>query len=101
MSLFSTADAQGPWRRVTICGVPAACAQLIGGGAEDVSREQPALAEQLPAVRAPAARAPVEQLLDTRFGSCNFNALPTVPPPDSGGGLPILGDLPLPSLPTP
>ena len=23
VSLFNTADAQGPWRRVTICGVPA------------------------------------------------------------------------------
>ena len=44
---------------------------------------------------------PADQLLNTQFGSCDFNALPTVPPPNSGGGLPILGDLPLPSLPTP
>jgi hypothetical protein len=43
----------------------------------------------------------VDQVLATQFGSCDFNNLPTVPPPGSGGGLPILGDLPLPSLPTP
>ena len=57
-SLFSSADGQGPWRRVTICGV--------------------------------------DQLLATQFGSCNFNALPSTPPPGSGGGGPIL---PLPSIP--
>ena len=31
-SLFSTADGQGPWRRVTICGVPAAALTGIVNG---------------------------------------------------------------------
>jgi len=100
-SLFSTADAQGPWRRVTICGVPAA---VLAGIVEDVvvhvGETNPALHDLLTAPDATGSSA-VDQLLATQFGSCNFNALPTTPPPGSGGGLPILGDLPLPSVPTP
>ena len=33
---------------------------------------------------------PVDELLDTQFGSCNFDELTTTPPPDSGGGLRII-----------
>jgi hypothetical protein len=107
-SLFSTADGQGPWRRVTICGVPAAVLQaLISTVASEVGADDPSALEELVGgavggtILEPAPGSPIDQILDSQFGSCNFNALPTVPPPGSGGGLPILGDLPLPSLPTP
>ena len=98
-SLFSTADAQGPWRRVTICGVPAAVLNgIVGGVVNDVSETNPALADLLTTPGAGGVT-PIDQLLNTQFGSCNFNNLPTVPPPNSGGGLPILGDIPVPSAP--
>jgi phospholipid/cholesterol/gamma-HCH transport system substrate-binding protein len=100
-SLFSTADAQGPWRRVTICGVPAA---VLAGIVEDVvghvGDSNPALADLL-TTPGPGGSSPVDQLLATQFGSCNFNALPSTPPPGSGSGLPILGDIPVPSAPSP
>jgi phospholipid/cholesterol/gamma-HCH transport system substrate-binding protein len=100
-SLFSSADGQGPWRRVTICGVPAAVLSgIVEDVLADVGQSNPALGDLL-TTPGPGGSSPADQLLNTQFGSCNFNALPTVPPPDSGGGLPILGDLPLPSLPTP
>ncbi len=99
-SLFSSADGQGPWRRVTICGVPASViASLVQGVLAEVGVDNPALAEQLTEATGPEGTSAVDQLLATQFGSCNFNALPSAPPPGSGGGLPILGDLP--SLPTP
>jgi hypothetical protein len=50
----------------------------------------------LTAVTSPGGSSAVDQLLATQFGSCNFNALPSTPPPGSGGGLPLL---PLPSIP--
>jgi len=99
-SLFSTADGQGPWRRVTICGVPAAVLTgIVNGVLGDVEANNPALSDLLTNPGSTGA-SPVDQLLATQFGSCNFNALPSVPPPGSGGGIPILGDLPVP-LPTP
>jgi phospholipid/cholesterol/gamma-HCH transport system substrate-binding protein len=97
-SLFSTADAQGPWRRVTICGVPAAVLSgIVQGVISDIGASNPALSDLLTAPGPGGTPSPADQLLNTQFGSCNFNALPTTPPPDSGGGLPILPDLP--SLP--
>jgi len=101
-SLFSTADGQGPWRRVTICGVPAAVlAGIVEDVVADVGESNPALADLLTNPGG-GGSSPVDQLLATQFGSCNFNALPTTPPPGSGGGGPILPDLPgLPALPTP
>jgi phospholipid/cholesterol/gamma-HCH transport system substrate-binding protein len=99
-SLFSTADGQGPWRRVTICGVPAAVLTgIVEGVLADVGASNPTLADQLLGATGPGGASAVDQLLATQFGSCNFNALPSTPPPGSGGGLPILGDLP--SLPAP
>ena len=96
-SLFSSADGQGPWRRVTICGVPAAVLTgIVEGVVGDVGASNPAL-EDLLTTAGPGGSSPVDQLLATQFGSCNFNARPTTPPPGSGGGLPILGDLPLPT----
>jgi hypothetical protein len=100
-SLFSTADGQGPWRRVTICGVPApVLSGIVDEVLTDVGQSNPALGDLL-TTPGPGGSSPADQLINTQFGSCNFNALPTVPPPNSGGGLPILGDLPLPTLPTP
>jgi phospholipid/cholesterol/gamma-HCH transport system substrate-binding protein len=97
-SLFSTADAQGPWRRVTICGVPASVLSgIVQGVVNDVAGSNPPLHDLLTTPGSGGA-SPVDQLLNTQFGSCNFNALPTTPPPGSGGGLPIIGDLPLPVL---
>jgi phospholipid/cholesterol/gamma-HCH transport system substrate-binding protein len=96
-SLFSSADGQGPWRRVTICGLPAsAVTGIVNGVLEDVGASNPALADQLTGITSPGGGSPVDQLLATQFGSCNFNALPSTPPPGSGGGTPIL---PLPSVP--
>jgi phospholipid/cholesterol/gamma-HCH transport system substrate-binding protein len=96
-SLFSSADGQGPWRRVTICGLPAsAVTGIVNGVLEDVGASNPALADQLTGITSPGGGSPVDQLLATQFGSCNFNALPSTPPPGSGGGSPIL---PLPTVP--
>jgi hypothetical protein len=100
-SLFSSADGQGPWRRVTICGVPAAALTgIVQGVLSELGASNPALAEQLLDPSGPTGSSPVDQLLATQFGSCNFNNLPSTPPPGSGGGLPILGDV-LPSVPAP
>jgi len=100
-SLFSSADAQGPWRRVTICGVPASVLTgIVQGVVGDVTQSNPALGDLL-TTPGSGGSTPIDQLLNTQFGSCDFNNLPTTPPPDSGGGVPILGDLPLPSVPTP
>ena len=100
VSLFSSADGQGPWRRVTICGVPASVLTgIVEGVLSDVGGSNPGLADQLLG-SAPGGSSAVDQLLATQFGSCNFNNLPTAPPPGSGGGLPILGDvLPLKATP--
>jgi hypothetical protein len=73
---------------------------IVQGVVSGVSQSNPALADLLTNPGS-GGTSPVDQLLNTQFGSCNFNALPTTPPPNSGGGLPILGDLPLPSVPTP
>jgi phospholipid/cholesterol/gamma-HCH transport system substrate-binding protein len=94
-SLFSSADGQGPWRRVTICGLPAsAVTGIVNGVLGDITESNPALADQLNAITGPGSGSAVDQLLATQFGSCNFNALPSTPP--AGGGGPIL---PLPSVP--
>jgi phospholipid/cholesterol/gamma-HCH transport system substrate-binding protein len=101
VSLFSTADGQGPWRRVTICGVPASVLTgIVEGVVSDLGVSNPGLADQLLGATGPGGSSAVDQVLATQFGSCNFNNLPTTPPPGSGGGLPILGDvLPLKATP--
>ena len=88
VSLFNTADAQGPWRRLTICGIPPA---LLTGILQD-------LLAQLGAENPQAVTellqddGPIEDLLRTQFGICDFNQLPTEPLPD-------LPPLPIPPLP--
>jgi phospholipid/cholesterol/gamma-HCH transport system substrate-binding protein len=100
-SLFSSADGQGPWRRLTICGVPAAVITgLIGSVLAEIGANDPGFAQELiggPLGGGTQPGSPVDQILDSQFGSCNFNALPTAPP-----GLPQLPPLPqLPELPLP
>lgn len=103
-SLFSSADGQGPWRRVTICGVPAAVIEgLIGTVLTEIGAEDPGAAEDLiGGVIGGGTQegSPVDRILDSQFGSCNFNALPTAPAPP-GGGLPSLPQLPSLPVPTP
>jgi phospholipid/cholesterol/gamma-HCH transport system substrate-binding protein len=77
VSLFNTADAQGPWRRVTICGVPAPIlSSLIGSVLQNVSSTNPSLVQQL--IGGPGSviqpGSPIANVLNTGFGSCNFNA---------------------------
>ena len=82
VSLFSTADAQGPWRRVTICGLdPGVVTALISVVLGKVRSDDPSLADQLAggAGAVPAPGSPVSDLLQSQFGSCQFDALPLVP----------------------
>ena len=77
VSLFNTADAQGPWRRVTICGVPAPILQsIIGGVLNNVIETNPSLVEQLIGGTGTVIQpgSPIDNVLSTGFGSCNFNA---------------------------
>jgi phospholipid/cholesterol/gamma-HCH transport system substrate-binding protein len=85
VSLFSTADGQGPWRRVTICGLPGF---VVSGLVEEVLAEvgasDPELVEGLiggpvGGANAIAPGSPVDRLLATQFGGCNFASLPTTP----------------------
>jgi phospholipid/cholesterol/gamma-HCH transport system substrate-binding protein len=80
VSLFSTADAQGPWRRVTICGLPVAVVTgLVQGVLSEVGADNPALLDQLLGGAGGVIKpgSPVDKLLQSQFGSCNFNALPS------------------------
>jgi hypothetical protein len=75
VSLFSSADGQGPWRRVTICGVPGPIlTQLVSDVLKQVQVTNPALVEQLiggtGSVIQPGS--PISNLLATGFGSCSF-----------------------------
>ena len=82
VSLFNTADAQGPWRRVTICGLDLAQLQpLLSFVLSQVSESDPALLDQLTGATdgTIAPGSPVQDLLDSQFGTCDFNDLPTAP----------------------
>ena len=75
VSLFSSADAQGPWRRVTICNVPLPFLQnLIQQVLAQVNQTNPSLVEQL--IGGPGnviqPGSPIDNLLATGFGSCSF-----------------------------
>jgi phospholipid/cholesterol/gamma-HCH transport system substrate-binding protein len=97
VSLHNTADAQGPWRRVTICGVPQAIVDVLTGSALGIAaREAPELFAFLTAAR-PGGNA-AERLRASQFGGCDFNNLPTTVPdplpiPDLA---PLTGALPVP-----
>jgi phospholipid/cholesterol/gamma-HCH transport system substrate-binding protein len=78
VSLFNTADAQGPWRRVTICGVPQPILNaLIASVLTNVQQSNPSLVEQLIGGAGSTIQpgSPIANLLATGFGSCNFDAL--------------------------
>ena len=82
VSLFSTADAQGPWRRVSICGLtPALLQPLIGFTLSDIASSNPGLLQQLTGSVSGTISpgSPVQNLLDSGFGTCNYNNLPTAP----------------------
>jgi phospholipid/cholesterol/gamma-HCH transport system substrate-binding protein len=97
VSLFSTADAQGPWRRVTICGVPAAViTALIGTVATEIGADDPAALEDLigpgGTPLAPALNSPLREILNSQFGSCDFSTV--LLPLGQGGLLDQLQQLP-------
>ena len=82
VSLLSTADAQGPWRRVSICGLTApALDAFLGLTLAAVGQSDPDLLEQVTGgpggVIQPGS--PVQNLLDTGFGTCDYSNLPTSP----------------------
>jgi phospholipid/cholesterol/gamma-HCH transport system substrate-binding protein len=82
VSLFNTADAQGPWRRVTICGLDLAQLQpLLSFTLRQLGQNNPSLAEQVSGAvdGSIAPGSPVQNLLDTQFGTCRFDNLPTAP----------------------
>jgi phospholipid/cholesterol/gamma-HCH transport system substrate-binding protein len=75
VSLFSTADAQGPWRRVTICGVPGPILNsLITNVLTQVQSTNPGLVTQLIGGAGTVIQpgSPIANLLATGFGSCSF-----------------------------
>jgi phospholipid/cholesterol/gamma-HCH transport system substrate-binding protein len=99
VSLFSSADAQGPWRRVTLCGVPSAVvSSLLQGVLAEVNAQDPGFVQELiggPLAGGVLEGSPVDALLDTEIGGCSFDALPTVPAvPPLPGGLPELVPVP-------
>ena len=77
VSLLNTADGQGVFRRVTICGVPSAVlnAAVIGPVLQQTLETNPALVQQL--IGGPGTTiqpgSPIDNVLATGFGSCNFN----------------------------
>ena len=82
VSLFNTADAQGPWRRVTICGLELAQLQpLLGFTLRQLSQSNPSLLQQVSGAvdGSIVPGSPVQNLLDSQFGTCDFTDLPTVP----------------------
>ena len=82
VSLFNTADAQGPWRRVTICGLELAQLQpLLGFTLRQLSLSNPSLLQQVSGAvdGSILPGSPVQNLLDSQFGTCDFTDLPTVP----------------------
>lgn len=83
VSLLSTADAQGPWRRVTLCGLPGETVEgVVGTVLAQLQARNPDLVDDLiggPLSGGIGESSPVGKLLDSQFGSCNFNALPGAP----------------------
>jgi phospholipid/cholesterol/gamma-HCH transport system substrate-binding protein len=96
VSLHSTADGQGPWRRTSICGVPQALVDALTGSALGIAqREAPELHAFLTAPR-PGGNA-IERLQQSQFGGCDYDALPTTAPDP----LPVPDLVPPVNLPLP
>jgi len=75
VSLFNTADAQGPWRRVTICGLdPAAAAGLLSMVLAQISANHPDLLQQLINQVGGTSETLLQNLVARSggFGACSF-----------------------------
>jgi phospholipid/cholesterol/gamma-HCH transport system substrate-binding protein len=76
VSLFSSADAQGPWRRVTICNVPTTVLSnlVLKPVLAQVQQTNPGLVQQLIGGTGSVVQpgSPISNLLATGFGSCTF-----------------------------
>jgi phospholipid/cholesterol/gamma-HCH transport system substrate-binding protein len=76
VSLFSSADAQGPWRRVTICNVPGSLLNdlVLKPVLAQVKQTNPSLVQQLIGGTGDVIQpgSPIANLLATGFGSCSF-----------------------------
>ena len=84
VSLFSTANAQGPWRRVTICGLqPAVVTALLGLVLGRAGAEDPGLTQLLTGAPGGIVQpgSPVAALNEMQFASCSFDSLESLPPP--------------------
>jgi phospholipid/cholesterol/gamma-HCH transport system substrate-binding protein len=84
VSLFNTADAQGPWRRLTICGVsPAVITGLLSIVLSRVGTEDPPLASALTGGPGGTIQpgSPVAALQESQFGSCSYDQLESLPAP--------------------
>ncbi len=82
VSLFNTADAQGPWRRVSICGLDAAAlSPFLSLTLGALTESNPQLLEQVTGATDGTIQpgSPVQDLLDTGFGTCDYSNLPTAP----------------------
>ncbi len=75
VSLFNTADAQGPWRRLTICGLPDSIVTgILGATLAQVGAQQPALFQQLLNQLGATEANLAEKLVQASggFGACSF-----------------------------
>jgi phospholipid/cholesterol/gamma-HCH transport system substrate-binding protein len=83
VSLFNTADGQGPWRRVSICGLsPGLVTGLVIAVLSRARDEAPALVDELAGPGLiPAPGTPAALLQQSEFGSCSYDDLPTTPAP--------------------
>jgi phospholipid/cholesterol/gamma-HCH transport system substrate-binding protein len=92
VSLFNTADAQGPFRRVTICGTePANVQTLLGVVLSRSLTEDPALVNQVVggAGITPQPGSPAAVLSSSQFASCDFGNLNALPPVSTTPLLPL------------
>ena len=75
VSLLNTADAQGPWRRLTICGLPAGVvSSLLGGVLAQLGTQQPDVLNQVLDQLGATPSNLAEKLASASggFGICNF-----------------------------
>jgi len=75
VSLFNTADAQGPFRRLTICGLPdTVVAGVLGAALAEIGAQQPALLQQLENQLGATEANLAQKLIAASggFGTCSF-----------------------------
>jgi phospholipid/cholesterol/gamma-HCH transport system substrate-binding protein len=79
VSLFNTADAQGPWRRVTLCGVQEPIlSSIVSSFLAAINKSNPSLVQQLTGGTGTSIEpgSPIANVLATGFGSCNLKPTP-------------------------